>query len=153
MKKIRYQIEDYKHDISRIINHIGKDTKNLHFVCIYRGSLGLGAHLSNIYDAPLSILGYQTYKDNLKMENGKQPYWMHKAVNDVTRRVIILDDIYDSGDTMFEARNFIWAGCPHCRVESITLHWNDKVGDSPEWNHALHKTDGKWVEYFWEVAS
>ena len=152
MKKIRYKIEDYKHDISRIVDYIGKDAKNLHFVCIYRGSLMLGAHLSNIYDAPLSILGYQTYQNKVKEETDKQPFWMHKAVNDVSKRVIILDDIYDSGDTLNKARNFIWAGCPNCKVSSITLHRNNKANDNQGWNHSLRKTNGKWVEYFWETV-
>ena len=53
--KIYYEWTDYSADI--------KQVKNLefdHVVGIYRGSLPVAVHISNVFEVPMSIVGFQT---------------------------------------------------------------------------------------------
>ena len=89
--KIYYDWHDYAHDMKEV-----KALEFNHVVGIYRGSLGMAAHISNVFEVPMSIVGFQT-RDG----KDKEPYMIYKA-DEAPKRVLIVDDIYDSGYTMKE---------------------------------------------------
>ena len=66
--KIYYDWVDYTYDIKQV-----KDFKFDHVVGIYRGSLPMAVHISNVFDVPLSIVGFQT-RDG----KDKEPYMIHR---------------------------------------------------------------------------
>ena len=49
-----------------------------HVIAIFRGSLLMATHLSNIRDVPMSIVGFQT-RDG----SDKEPYWIHNNTKEV----------------------------------------------------------------------
>ena len=53
--KLYYDWQDYEVDMRRV-----KDFKFDHVVGIYRGSLPMAVHVSNVFDVPMSIVGFQT---------------------------------------------------------------------------------------------
>ena len=62
----------------------------------------MAAHVSNVYDVPMSIVGMQT-----RDSDDKEPYWIHNLIDRKTKRVLVVDDIYDTGNTMCKVINFV----------------------------------------------
>ena len=67
--KHQYTWTDYEKDM-KSIDWLKFD----HVVGIYRGSLPMAVHISNIRNVPMSIVGFQT-RDG----KDKNPYWIHNA--------------------------------------------------------------------------
>lgn len=146
-EKLHYTWEDYEITVSHIVDLIRAKYKNPHLISIYRGSLGLGSHLSNILGAPLSIVKFQT-RDN----TDKEVQWLHNDNICVSQDIIVLDDIFDTGLTMNKVREFLWKEMPHGRVSGICLHQNGHIQQAtPEWVSSFSDSLGRWVEYPWEV--
>ena len=87
--KTYYDWIDYAHDIKEV-----KDLEFDHVVGIYRGGLPMAVHISNVFEVPMSIVGFQT-RDG----EDEEPYMIHKS-EDVPTQLLVVDDIYDSGYTM-----------------------------------------------------
>jgi len=102
--KVYYSWKDYNKDM-KSMEWLDFD----HVVAIYRGSLGMGAHISNVKKVPLSIVGFQT-RDG----QDKKPYWIHDATETEHlgpyhngAKILIVDDIYDTGHTMNTVIEFV----------------------------------------------
>ena len=135
--KIYYDWIDYAHDMKEV-----KDLEFNHVVGIYRGSLGMATHVSNVFEVPMSIVGFQT-------RDGKdtEPYMIHKA-GEAPKRVLIVDDIYDSGYTMTEVIKML----PHYATYSIEgfclFGKENKLNVSYANEH-----DGSWIVFPWETLN
>ena len=92
--KTYYDWIDYRYDMRHHIFKIKLDYDFDHVVGIYRGSLPMAVHISNVFEVPMSIVGFQT-----RDSKDDEPYMIHK-VGEAPRRILIVDDIYDSGYTM-----------------------------------------------------
>ena len=71
--KVYYEWKDYAKDM--------KSTDWLkfdHVIGIYRGSLLMASHISNMRDVSMSIVGFQT-RDG----EDKKPYWIHNSQKEV----------------------------------------------------------------------
>ena len=55
MNKYNYYYDEYYKDIGDIASRY-KNISNIHIVGIYRGSLPIATHLSNILNCPMSII-------------------------------------------------------------------------------------------------
>ncbi len=144
--KVYYSWKDYSIDFQDI-----DDFMFDHVVGIYRGSLGMAAHVSNTFSVPMSIIGFQTRdgKDN-------EPYWMHNALAEVNaykegQTIMVVDDIYDTGNTMRQVMDFIKKSrirpSPYPDVIGHCLFGKrnkDKVSYSQ-----YH--DGSWIVFPWET--
>jgi len=94
-----YYYDQYTKDVRHYIQHF-KKFPNPHIVGIYRGSLPLATHLSNVLKCPMSIIRFQS-RDG----DDKKPEW---AINNLdftatwrmSESIIVVDDIYDTGHTM-----------------------------------------------------
>ena len=135
--KTYYDWVDYTYDIKQV-----KDFKFDHVVGIYRGSLPMAVHISNVFDVPLSIVGFQT-RDG----KDKEPYMIYKA-DEAPKRVLIVDDIYDSGYTMTEVIKML----PHYATYSIEgfclFGKENKLNVSYANEH-----DGSWIVFPWETLN
>ncbi len=119
---------------------------NFHFVSIYRGSLLMGQHLSNIINSPLSIVKFQ------RLDGGdKDVEFIYNAGIKSDEVIIILDDIFDTGETLQKVRKYFNTHYPTSLVQAFTLSWNNKShDDTPDWLTSNFKTNGKWVVFPWE---
>tara|TARA_B100000287_G_scaffold354653_1_gene344950 strand:+ start:611 stop:1051 length:441 start_codon:yes stop_codon:yes gene_type:complete len=98
--KHQYTWTDYEKDM-KSIDWLKFD----HVVGIYRGSLPMAVHISNIRNVPMSIVGFQT-RDG----KDKNPYWIHNATTktfDEVQKILVVDDIYDTGYTMNNVIDFV----------------------------------------------
>jgi len=136
--KIYYSWEDYNKDM-----HDAASLDFDHVVGIYRGSLGMATHVSNLYNVPMSIIGIQTRDGNDKI-----PYWIHNLIDEDTKRVLIVDDIYDTGYTMKKVINHCMLySCWDCEVISYCLF--GKKNDEQVVYSQEH--DGSWIVFPWET--
>ena len=144
MKKINdknyYTWKDYNEDIFDL-----ESQEFDHVVGIYRGSLGLAAHVSNVYDVPMSIVGMQT-----RDSDDKEPYWIHNLIDRKTKRVLVVDDIYDTGNTMCKVINFVmyFSDMP-LGHEVISYCLFGKANKDQTIYSQVH--DGSWVVFPWEI--
>ena len=132
--KLYYEWSDYEVDIMSV-----KRIEFDHVVGIYRGSLPMAVHISNVFDVPMSIVGFQT-------RDGKdtEPY-MIKAGKAPTQ-ILVVDDIYDSGYTMKSVIQFL-SHYSADRIQGFCLFGKEnKLNVSYANEH-----DGSWVVFPWET--
>lgn len=141
IKKHYHSYENYCEDVKWLRDEF-KTTKNLHLVSIYRGSLGMGAHLSNLLDAPLSIVKFQTYDE----KDDKEVTMLHNAEITSEDTLVVLDDIYDTGNTFRKVKEFLSYNFPNTKIICIALH------GKPNQDKVLfrNKHPGCWIVYPWE---
>lgn len=98
--KIHYEWTDYTLDLTHIAKKISR-IKNPYIVGIYRGSLGMAAHISNVLDIKMGIINYQTRDGDTK-----EPHWL---LNESTEEntIVVIDDIYDTGKTLADIDKII----------------------------------------------
>ena len=140
--KIYYEWADYSADI--------KQVKNLefdHVVGIYRGSLPVAVHISNVFKVPMSIVGFQT-RDG----EDKEPY-MIKAIDHIHhgfpgKKILIVDDIYDTGQTMKKVIRYL----THYSVDRIQGFC--LFGKKNNFNVSYaNEHDGSWIVFPWETLN
>ena len=108
--KTYYDWIDYRYDIQQV-----KNFEFDHVVGIYRGSLPMAVHISNVFDVPMSIVGFQT-RDG----KDKQPYMIKSG--DAPTKLLIVDDIYDSGYTMKEVIKML-SHYTADKIQGFCLFW------------------------------
>lgn len=135
-----YDIEQYQKDIKTISEVIDK-FKNPHLVCLYRGSLGLGAHLSNIHNIKLSIIDFQSYDGS-----SKEPILIKNAGIQDDENIIVIDDIGDTYNTLQKCYDLLNKITPN--IFSITLFGKKELNKLVPSNIYLHEHPNKWI-VFW----
>ena len=143
--KIYYSWKDYAQDMKEV-----KTLEFDHVVGIYRGSLGMAAHISNVFNVPMSIVGFQT-RDG----KDKEPYMIHKSEG-VPTQLLVVDDIYDSGHTMNKVIKFLetaplrfgmMSNYSEVRIQGFCLF--GKANDRNIIYSQEH--DGSWIVFPWET--
>ena len=150
IEKIYHSWDNYSDDIIDICDYIDKKDIKPYFVSIYRGSIPMGVHLSNIYGTPLSIINYQT-------RSGKTdtPQWLINLLpetNAAPYTIIVLDDIYDTGATLKSVKTLL----KDYKVDVLytTIYDNisaEKVSGAEDLNIvSLRRSKGEWIVFPWE---
>ena len=140
--KIFYEWSDYEVDIRQV-----KNFEFDHVVGIYRGSLPMAVHISNVFDVPMSIIGLQT-RDG----DDKEPY-MIKDIDHIHqgfpgKKILIVDDIYDTGLTMKKVIRYL---TPYSvdRILGFCL-----FGKKNNFNISYaNEHDGSWIVFPWETLN
>ena len=141
--KLYYTWGEYNTDIKRIV----KDYEFDSVVALYRGSLPIATHLTNITDATMSVIKYQSYgKDKKQSLDNKTPQWLVQGMIR-PKKVLIIDDIYDTGSTIRNCKDFI--GDVSWDITYLTL-FGKKNDDSVEY---LRENEGRWVVFPWETIT
>ena len=105
--KLQYSWSDYDKDI-KSIEWLSFD----HVIGIFRGSIGMAAHISNKHSIPMSIVGLQT-----RDADDKYPYWI---LNNTKAEMVPNQE----PETIFLA-------------EEAILHLEDRIQNSQA--HRLHQ--------------
>jgi len=142
LAKIYYEWSDYEVDMRQV-----KNFEFDHVVGIYRGSLPMAVHISNVFDVPMSIIGLQT-RDG----DDKEPY-MIKDINHIHqgfpgKKILIVDDIYDTGLTMKKVIRYL---TPYSidRIQGFCLFGKDNNFNVSYAN----EHDGSWIVFPWETLN
>ena len=144
MKKYYYTYDKYRSDVKILKDKISA-SENPHLVSIYRGSLPIGVHVSNLLNIPLSILKFQSYEE----KNDKDVKILYNDGICITDTLVILDDIYDTGKTIRKVKEFLGKEFPYTKMVFITLFGkqnNDNV-------IYINEHPGCWIVFPWETIN
>jgi len=145
--KYNYYYDEYYNDMGVIYNRY-VNVVNPHIVGVYRGSLPIATHLSNLLDCPMSIIKFQ-HMDG----NDKKAEWLLNLTGDKSIRdkpaffpmMIVVDDVYDTGTTFRAIKELPeFHNNPNYSLTALFGNKNeDKV-------HYLHEQLYRWIVYPWE---
>ena len=147
--KTYYTWHDYEADIHQI-----RDFEFDHVVGIYRGSLPMAVHISNVFDVPMSIVGFQT-----RDAEDKEPYMIYRkgGLKSNTTNILVVDDIYDSGYTMKKVieslSHYRWISSTY-PTAAYSIQGFCLFGKENKLNISYaNEHDGSWVVFPWETLN
>ncbi len=145
MKKVYYSYEECLGDCRVLIPQI-KEYKPDALIAIARGGLTLGHLLSEALETrEIYSLNSIHYDGTKKLEtfdifNIPELSRVHK--------VVLVEDIIDSGESMVEILKILEAKYPHCEFKTATIFYKPTALVQPDFTVKEAKN---WIEFFWEV--
>ncbi len=144
MEKYYYKYDEFINDLKVLETQI-KEYNPDTLLAIARGGMTIGHFLAERLDMreiySLNAISYENEKKLGKPKIFNIPDLKNK------KRVLLLDDISDSGETLDEVIKVLKEKYPHLNIKSATIFYKEKTKVIPE--IVLHKTD-KWVVFFWD---
>ena len=140
MDTYSYTFKEYESDVKSLKNTLS-DIENLHLVAVYRGSIPLVVHLSNLLDCEMSIIKLQT-------SNGceTKPQFLSNNIKEKDNLVVI-EDIYDTGKTIGLIQGLMEKEYNNCSVSYYSLFGKkNAVGVI-----YLKEKNNNWVIFPWET--
>jgi len=139
-----YSYENFKNDTIELIQKI-KDFNPHAIIGIARG----GLMLSHAVAEGLGIREVQTLRTELYDKICKRDVLSIFGECDLkdVKRVIVLDDIADSGETLKEVMDFLACANSDVEFKSATLFYKKTSVYEP---HFWIKEAEEWIDFFWE---
>jgi uncharacterized protein len=122
-------------------------------ICVARGGLRVGDVLSRIYDLPLAILSTHSYSADGGTIRGELVIAEHMTMTRprLGDRVLLVDDMVDSGHTLEAVYNELPKRFPHLTdVKTAVLWWKSCSVFKPDY-HVEHLPDNPWIHQPFEV--
>ena len=117
-------------------------------ICIARGGLRVGDQLSRIFDKPLAIMSTSSYVEEGGTVRGKLLVSEHLTMTSATLgpRVLVVDDLADSGHTLNVIKQELPARYPHLAEVKTAVIWKKGVSMfNPDYFVEFLPTDRKSV--------
>ncbi|MCD8339105.1 MAG: phosphoribosyltransferase [Burkholderiales bacterium] len=117
-------------------------------LCLSRGGLRPGDVLSRIYDIPLSILAASSYRDAAGTIQGKLnigQYIASSRPNSVKGKVLVVDDLVDSGLTMKKVIEHIRDKIPNVTEVKLAVIWWKKTSIVIPDFYVQYLADSPWI--------
>ncbi len=94
-------------------------------LCLARGGLRPGDIFSRVFDLPLAILSTSSYREDAGTVQGKLDIAKHitNTKGSLTGRVLLLDDLADSGKTLTKVREHLQAHFPAITEVKTAVIW------------------------------
>ena len=145
MKKVYYGYEECVEDC-RVLIPLLKEYNPDAMIAIARGGLLLGHLLSEALETR------EIYSLNSIHYDGTKKLDTFDIFNipDLTRKhkVVLIDDIIDSGESMVEILKILKEKYPHCEFKVATIFFKPTALMQPDF---VVKEAKNWIEFFWEV--
>ena len=162
-----YTFEEYESDVKSLRNTLS-EIKNIHLVAVYRGSIPVVVHLSNLLNCEMSIIkleisnGATTNKEKLKdeaklnegMYKKRTSYKPNSTITPQflsnnfkeTDNLAVIEDIYDTGNTIGLIQQLMKDEYSNHSVSYYSLFGNkNDVGVV-----YLREKNKKWISFPWE---
>ncbi len=144
LKKIYYPYEAFREDLQILIEKIDQPFDTI--LGIARGGLSIAQmlgeyyHLREVY--AINTIGYDETekKDTVKV--------FHIPDLQSAKKVLIVDDIVDSGDTLREVLSILHTKYPHVTFFTASLFYKKSAKIAPTWY--VKEPEG-WIDFFWSV--
>ena len=142
MDTYSYTFEEYESDVKSLKETLS-NIENLHLVAVFRGSIPLVVHLSNLLDCEMSIIKLQT-------SNGceTKPQFLSNNIKEKDNLVVI-EDIYDTGKTIKLIQGLMEKEYNNHSVSYYSL-FGKKNGAGVIY---LKEKNNKWVIFPWETIN
>jgi len=139
-----YSYDDFKNDTNQLIKQVQAFEPDL-IIGIARGGLTLAHALAE----GLNIRDVQTIRTELYDETSKREKL--KIFGECTlgnaKRVLIVDDIADSGETLEAVMQYLACGFENVEFKSSTLFYKKTSIYEP---HFWINEAADWIDFFWE---
>jgi len=139
-----YSYEEFKGDVNMLakeIRHFEPDV----ILAVARGGMTLGHFLAEALEMrDLYSLNSIHYDETRKLD-----YINVFNVPDLSKkkRVVIVDDIIDSGETIIEIKKVLNEKFPHLELKVASVFYKEKALLRPDFS-AREATE--WIEFFWD---
>lgn len=144
-EKYYYSYEEFKNDTQVLVNKC-RDYEPDVLLGIARGGLTLSHLMAQALDMRnLFTLNSIHYEGELKLDTFNIfniPDMSH------AKRVLIIDDIVDSGETMREILKVLHEKFPETEFKLATIFFKPTAVLQPDYTV---KEANKWIDFFWEV--
>lgn len=127
------------------------DNKIDTIICINRGGLVIGRLLSDILNAPLGVISAKCYgigDCNANAEAVFQP--IISLIGPVGKRVLLVDDLVDTGRTMKKLLKFMQDSYPDSKIRTAVLLKDKDCPIVPDYFVEL-KDEEDWIVFPYEV--
>jgi len=141
--KYYYTYEKFIKDLQTLEKEVKNYTPDT-ILAIARGGMTLAHFLAerlNIRD--VYALNAISYENEKKLGKPK----IFNIPNLKTKKVLIIDDISDSGETLYDTLEILKEKYKNTEFKTLTLFYKEKTKLIPD--IALKKTD-KWIVFFWD---
>ena len=122
-------------------------------ICVARGGLRVGDVLSRIYDMPLAILSTHSYAADGGKIRGELVIAEHMTMTKprLGDRVLLVDDMVDSGHTLEAVHKELPKRFPHLTaLKTAVLWWKACSVFEPDY-YVEHLPDNPWIAQPFEV--
>jgi len=144
MKKLYYPYEEYKQDLKTLISKIDQPFEAI--LGIARGGLSIAHLLGEYYDMrevySINTIGYEDTQKNDTVKVFNIPELKS------AKKVLIVDDIVDSGDTLVEVLAVLNGKYPNVIFFTAALFYKKTAKITPTW---YVKEPKGWIDFFWTV--
>lgn len=144
MKKVYYSYEECRDDCLELVPKI-RDYNPDALIAIARGGLTLGHLLSEALETR------EIYSLNSIHYDGTKKLDTFEIFNipDLSRKhkIVLVDDIVDSGESMVEIIKILKEKYPHCEFKIATIFYKPTALIQPDFSVKEAKD---WIEFFWE---
>ena len=145
MKKLWYKWKEMRRDVNTLCREILLDEFNPDVIVgLSRGGLTPGVMMSHWMEKP-----FKSIKASLR----DFPEWEDYLPRKTDERVLIVDDICDSGETFHKIREHINERKENgVDVRFATLWWNNECNFEPHYyiNEIAKDTTKTWIHFCWE---
>ena len=145
MKKVFYSCEDFRNDSKKLAIEVKSYNPEV-IVAIARGGLSLAQYLGELLDIrevySINSIGYDKEKKLATVKVYNTP------LIEQGRRVLIVDDIADSGETLKEVVKNLKEKNPLCEFKVVTIFYKKSSIYQPDFKVKEAK---EWIEFFWSV--
>jgi len=131
--------------LALIVHESGYDFDSL--VCLARGGLRAGDVLSRVFDTPLAILATSSYRDEGGTKAGVLEIadTLTTTGDDLWGRVLLVDDLVDSGNTLERVGRFLRANYPAIEeIRSAVIWYKDASSVAPDF-YVEHLPHNPWI--------
>ena len=135
-----YTFEEYKSDLGSL-KYAVSGIKNLHLIAVYRGSIPLTVHLSNLLKCEMSIIKLETKNGNVE-----EAKFVSNNIKE-NDRLVVLEDIYDTGNTIRLIQQMMNVKYKDHSIRYYSL-FGKKNGAGVVY---LKETNNKWIVFPWET--
>ena len=142
MEKIYYAYDEFREDLKTLTQKIDQEFDVL--IPISRGGLSMGQMLGEFYDIrevyAINTIGYDDTKklDDVRVFN--IPFLKAE------QKILIVDDIVDSGDTLVEVLKVLRNKYPKITFYTASIFYKPTAIIKPTW---WVKEPKGWIEFFW----
>ncbi len=140
-----YSYEEFSEDVNTLAKDIKKNFNPDVILAIARGGMTLGHFLAEALEMrDLYSLNSIHYEETRKLDTINI-----FNIPDLSKktRILLVDDIIDSGETMIEIKRVLKEKFPHIELKVATIYYKDKALLRPEFS--VHHADD-WIEFFWD---
>ena len=134
-----YSYEEYECDVKSLKKTLSEIT-NIHLIAVYRGSIPLAVHLSNVLNCEMSIIRLHESNGNVS-----QIDFVSNNIQ-VDDHLVVVEDVYDTGRTIKSIQRMMAV-----EYKNHTISYYSLFGrENDDGVIFLNEKKKKWITFHWE---